>query len=152
MTQPTASTVPHRGSDGRGTYISQIGQGNGAEAHFLGNSRLAASSTFSPLVQEYTDFPRPEATNIQEYIHSDTRILSGKPVVRGTRLSVEFILGLFASGWSQEQVLRNYPTLTPQSIQAVFAFAAEEVVRRISQPLGRGPVSYAATNSHRGSR
>jgi uncharacterized protein (DUF433 family) len=61
----------------------------------------------------------------REYIHSDPEVLLGKPVVKGTRLSVEFILGLFAAGWTEEQVLDNYPTLTPQSLRAVFAFARE---------------------------
>ncbi|MBD2691992.1 DUF433 domain-containing protein [Anabaena catenula] len=60
-----------------------------------------------------------------KYIHSDSQILLGKPTVKGTRLSVEFLLGLFAAGWSQEQILDNYPTLTPEALQAVFAFAAE---------------------------
>jgi uncharacterized protein (DUF433 family) len=61
----------------------------------------------------------------QEYIHSDPEILLGKPVVKGTRLSVDFILGLFAEGWKEEQVLENYPTLTSEALHAVFAFAAE---------------------------
>ncbi len=61
----------------------------------------------------------------REYIHSDPEVLLGKPVVKGTRLSVEFILGLFAAGWTEKQVLDNYPTLTPQSLRAVFAFARE---------------------------
>jgi len=59
------------------------------------------------------------------YIHSDPEILLGKPVVKGTRLAVDFILDLFAAGWTEEQVLENYPTLTPEALQAVFAFAAE---------------------------
>ena len=67
------------------------------------------------------------------YIHSDPKILLGKPVIKGTRLSVEFILGLFSEGWTEQQVLENYPTLNTrwrslskgESIQAVFAFAAE---------------------------
>jgi uncharacterized protein (DUF433 family) len=59
------------------------------------------------------------------YIHSDPDILVGKPVVRGTRLAVEFILRLFANGWTEQQVLENYPTLTPDAIKAVFAFAVE---------------------------
>ena len=58
-------------------------------------------------------------------IHSDTETLSGKPVVKDTRLAVDFILSLFAVGWTMEQVLENYPTLTPETIQAVFAFAAD---------------------------
>jgi uncharacterized protein (DUF433 family) len=57
----------------------------------------------------------------REYIHSDVEVLLGKPIVKGTRLSVEFILGLFAAGWTEKQVLDNYPTLTPQSLRAVFA-------------------------------
>jgi uncharacterized protein (DUF433 family) len=59
------------------------------------------------------------------YIHSDPKILLGKPVVRGTRLSVEFILGLFAEGWTTQQVLESYPNLNALSLQAIFAFAAD---------------------------
>jgi uncharacterized protein (DUF433 family) len=59
------------------------------------------------------------------YIHSDSETLNGKPVVKGTRLSVEFLLGLFAAGWTEKQVLENYPTLTKESLRAVFAYAAE---------------------------
>jgi uncharacterized protein (DUF433 family) len=59
------------------------------------------------------------------YIHSDAKILLGKPVVKGTRLSVEFILGLFSEGWTEQQVLESYPTLSAIAIQAVFAFAAD---------------------------
>jgi uncharacterized protein (DUF433 family) len=61
----------------------------------------------------------------RQHIHSDPKILLGKPTVIGTRLSVEFILGLFANGWTVQQVLENYPTLTPVALQAVFAFTAE---------------------------
>jgi uncharacterized protein (DUF433 family) len=61
----------------------------------------------------------------REYIHSDPRILSGKPVVKGTRLSVEFLLSLFAAGWTEEEVLEGYPQLKREDLQAVFAYAAE---------------------------
>ena len=61
----------------------------------------------------------------KEYIHADPDILGGKPVVKGTRLSVDFLLDLLAAGWKQEQILENYPSLSSQSLQAVFAFAAE---------------------------
>ncbi|MCF4968567.1 DUF433 domain-containing protein [Nostoc sp. CMAA1605] len=61
----------------------------------------------------------------REYIHSDPKILLGKPTVKGTRLSVEFILGLFARGWTVEQILANYPILTPEALQAVFIFVTE---------------------------
>ena len=63
----------------------------------------------------------------RNYIHSDPEILIGKPVVKGTRLSVDFILRLFAKGWSEQQVLENYPTLTPEALRAIFAFAAESL-------------------------
>ncbi len=63
--------------------------------------------------------------NWKAYIHSNPKILLGKPVIKGTRLSVEFILGLFSEGWTEQQVIENYPTLNPESIKSVFAFAAE---------------------------
>jgi uncharacterized protein (DUF433 family) len=63
--------------------------------------------------------------NWESYIHSNPDILLGKPVIKGTRLSVEFILGLFATGWTEAQILENYPTLTPDSLRAVFAFASD---------------------------
>ena len=59
------------------------------------------------------------------HIHSNPKILLGKPVIKGTRISVEFILGLFSEGWTQQQIIENYPTLNGESLQAVFAFAAE---------------------------
>ncbi len=61
----------------------------------------------------------------QKFIHSDPEILLGKPVVKGTRLAVDFILGLFAAGWTREQVLENYPVVTEDALCAVFAFTAE---------------------------
>lgn len=64
-------------------------------------------------------------TNWRQYIHSDPAVLVGKPVVKGTRLSVDFLLSLLASGWDEKQVLKNYPKLTTKGLQAVFAFAAE---------------------------
>ncbi len=61
----------------------------------------------------------------KQFIHSDNEVLRGKPVVTGTRLAVDFLLSLFAAGWTEKQVLENYPTLTPESLRAVFAFAAD---------------------------
>ncbi len=66
-----------------------------------------------------------DAMDWRDHIHSDPGILSGKPVVKGTRLSVEFLLDLLANGWSEEQILESYPNLTHDSLRAVFAFAAE---------------------------
>ena len=44
----------------------------------------------------------------REHIHTDREILTGKPVVKGTRLAVEFLLGLLAEGWTEKQILENY--------------------------------------------
>ena len=63
--------------------------------------------------------------NWQEHIVSDKGILLGKPTIRGTRLSVDHILSLFAQGWTEEQVLENYPRLTKESLQAAFAYVYE---------------------------
>lgn len=63
----------------------------------------------------------------QLYIHSDPDVLLGKPVVKGTRLAVDFIIRLFAAGWTERQVLESYPTLTPEALRAVFTFVAESI-------------------------
>lgn len=74
----------------------------------------------------------------REHIHSDPEILLGKPVVKGTRLSVAFLLQLLAAGWSEHQLLDSYPTLTVEGLRAAFAFAAEclqdEAFFVLSQP------------------
>jgi uncharacterized protein (DUF433 family) len=62
--------------------------------------------------------------NWQERIVVDPNILLGKPVIRGTRLAVEFIIDLLAQGWPQEEILRNYPGLTREDIQACLAYAS----------------------------
>ncbi len=55
----------------------------------------------------------------------DTAILAGKPVVRGTRISVEFVLGLLADGWSYPEILAEYPGLTIDDITACLAYARD---------------------------
>ncbi|MEZ4615391.1 MAG: DUF433 domain-containing protein [Caldilineaceae bacterium] len=50
-------------------------------------------------------------------------------MVKGTHLSVEFIMRLFGNGWTMEQVLESYPQLTPSALQAVSAYAAESVAQ-----------------------
>lgn len=55
----------------------------------------------------------------------DANILAGKPVVRGTRLSVEFIIGLLADGWNEGEILVNYPGLTHEDILDCLAYARD---------------------------
>jgi len=54
----------------------------------------------------------------------DPEILAGKPVIRGTRLSVEFILELLAAGESENDILHNYPGLTRDDILACLSYAS----------------------------
>lgn len=75
------------------------------------------------------------ASQWAEHIVSDPEVLGGKPVVRGTRISVEFVLGLFASGWTQDKVLESYPSLTPEALRAVFAYAADVLHEEIILPV-----------------
>lgn len=58
-------------------------------------------------------------------ISSDPDILAGKPAVKGTRISVELVLGRLAQGWTHEMVLQSCSHLTNDDILACLAFAAE---------------------------
>ncbi|GCL37909.1 MAG: DUF433 domain-containing protein [Sphaerospermopsis sp.] len=60
----------------------------------------------------------------QTRITIDPNILVGKPIIKGTRLAVEFIIDLLAQGWSNEEILRNYPGITIKDIQACLAYAS----------------------------
>ena len=60
--------------------------------------------------------------NWQTHITADNTILSGKPTVKGTRISVEHIIGLLAQGWTEQQILENYPRLAAESLKAVFSY------------------------------
>jgi Uncharacterized conserved protein len=71
----------------------------------------------------------------QERITIDPKILVGKPVVKGTRLSVEFIIGLLAQGWSEAEVLRNYPGLTPDDLKACLAYAGDVIKSERVYPI-----------------
>jgi uncharacterized protein (DUF433 family) len=77
--------------------------------------------------------------NWHQYISSTPGVLGGKPAVRGTRLAVEFIMGLFGEGWSREEVLDSYPGLTPESLQAVFAYAAEVLGEEMLYAMPESP-------------
>ena len=61
----------------------------------------------------------------RERIVSNPDILVGKPSIKGTRISVELILGWLANGWTHEMILESYPQLTREDILAALAFATE---------------------------
>jgi uncharacterized protein (DUF433 family) len=61
----------------------------------------------------------------KDRITVDSDILAGKPVIKGTRIAVEFIVGLLADGWTYETILRNYPQLKKEDIFAALNYASE---------------------------
>lgn len=55
----------------------------------------------------------------------DPNVLVGKPVIRGTRLAVEFVIGLLADGWNEADIIDNYPGLAHEDILACLAYARD---------------------------
>lgn len=74
--------------------------------------------------------------NWQKRIIIDSGILVGKPVIKGTRLAVEFIVDLLANGWTIDEILRNYPGITREDIQACLAYASQLLHEERVFPLG----------------
>jgi len=73
-----------------------------------------------------------------DHIHADPAVLGGKPVIKGTRLAVDFVLGLLAESWSRDQLRKNYPQLTDDALRAVFAYAAEVLHDQTLLPVRPG--------------
>ena len=71
----------------------------------------------------------------QGRIEVNPKILLGKPVIKGTRLSVEFLLELLAERWTHEQILSNYPQLSPEDIWAVLAYATDAIKQEKVYPV-----------------
>ena len=63
--------------------------------------------------------------NWEERITIDPTVLAGKPVIKGTRMAVEFVIDLLGRGWSVERVLREYDHLTAADVQACLAYAGD---------------------------
>lgn len=61
----------------------------------------------------------------RDRITIDPAVLVGKPVIKGTRLAVEFIVGLLGQGWTVDEVLEDYPGITREDVQACLAYASE---------------------------
>jgi len=66
-----------------------------------------------------------------ERIVANPKILGGKPIIRGTRISVEFILELLASGMSEDEILEDYPHLTREDLHACLRYAANSCKNEI---------------------
>jgi uncharacterized protein (DUF433 family) len=65
----------------------------------------------------------------------DPQVLVGKPTVRGTRLAVEFIIDLLAQGWTEAEILHNYPGLTHEDVQACLGYASATLRAEKVYPL-----------------
>jgi uncharacterized protein (DUF433 family) len=73
--------------------------------------------------------------DLSVYLERDSDTLAGATRVRGTRLSVAFILGLLEQGWSEQQIRSEYPQITQDALQAVFAFARKSLETERLIPL-----------------
>ncbi len=71
----------------------------------------------------------------EERIELNPDILAGKPVVKGTRLAVEFIVELLADEWTEGAILREYPGLSHEDIQACLRYASERLQAERVCPL-----------------
>ena len=72
----------------------------------------------------------------RERITVDPEVLMGKPVIKGTRLAVEFIIDLLSQGWSEEDILRNYLGVTVEDIRACLRYAQEVLSTERVYPVG----------------
>jgi uncharacterized protein (DUF433 family) len=62
---------------------------------------------------------------VENRITLNPEILAGKPIITGTRLSVEFVIGLMADGWGEAEIVENYPSLTHADLMACLAYARD---------------------------
>ena len=70
-----------------------------------------------------------------ERITLNPKVMTGKPVIRGTRLTVEYILNLLGHGATMTDILEEYEGLTPEDIQACLLFAAHSLENTVFMPL-----------------
>ena len=71
----------------------------------------------------------------QDRIRVDPNVLTGKPVVGGTRLAVDFVIELLGQGWSEDDILKNYPGLIREDIAACLQYAADALKAEKVYPL-----------------
>lgn len=72
---------------------------------------------------------------IEDRIEVNPEVMLGKPVIRGTRLSVDFVVGLLGQGWSEADILRNYPGVTHEDITACLQYASEVLAAERVYPI-----------------
>ena len=72
----------------------------------------------------------------EDCIEAHPDVLVGKPVIKGTRLAVDFIVDLLAQGWSEDDILRNYPGITEADVRACLRYASEVLRLERVYPIG----------------
>lgn len=72
----------------------------------------------------------------QDRIAFDSAVLSGKPVIKGTRIAVEFVIDLLSQGWSNADIATNYPNVTEDDIRACLAYAKDTLSAERVYPIG----------------
>lgn len=77
--------------------------------------------------------------NWREQIVVDPTVLVGKPIIKGTRISVELLLERFADGWGYDEVLAAGPNLTREQVQAAVTFASELFKEQKYVAVGKAP-------------
>jgi uncharacterized protein (DUF433 family) len=97
------------------------------EANYLSAAYwfLAASHRTPPCLTVPHTMIGANKMDWQDRISVDPKVLVGKPVIKGTRIAVEFVVDLLAHGWTTEQILDEYDHLTAEDIQACLAYASE---------------------------
>ena len=108
----------------------------GRRSSLLASLALLALTAAHSNVDIASVFAKTPATmNLHDRITLDPQVLAGKPVIRGTRLAVDFIVGLLAQDWSEADLLRNYPGLTHADIAACLQYASDLLQAEKVYPL-----------------
>ncbi len=71
----------------------------------------------------------------RERIEINPKVLVGKPIIKGTRLSVDFILELLAHGWATDKIIKNYPQIKEDDIKAALEYSAHSLRLELVYPL-----------------
>lgn len=83
---------------------------------------------------------RRQNINWRDFITTDPNILLGKPVIKGTRISVEFILGLLSKGWTENRIIKEYDSITKEALLAVFSYIQDYFRDEFIFPLPKKPL------------
>ena len=76
-----------------------------------------------------------EMENLMERIEINPKILSGKPIIHGTRISVELIIKLVAQGWQDDDIIKEYPPLKKEDIRAALLYAEKIIEEEEVYPI-----------------